>query len=111
MHGIHGSDYSDLELVTRECQPTAQTPDTENRQRRGETRRLLRLIWGSRHLTMLTAILGITVIVESFVDFEFKFLSELLFGTQDQLTSFFGRLFAYLGTLSMLFQVLLTGRF
>jgi ATP/ADP translocase len=59
---------------------------------------------------MLTAILGITVIIESFVDFELKFLSKQLFGTQDQLTSFFGSLFAYLGTLSILFQILLTGR-
>ena len=75
-----------------------------------ETRRLLRLIRGSRHLTMLTAILGITVIVESFVDYQLKFLSSQAFDSQDQLTSFFGTLFAYLGVASLLFQVFLTGR-
>ena len=110
--GFMGLTILILELVTRDA-PTAQTPISLNEEQTAassETRRLLRLIWDSRHLTMLTAILGITVIVESFVDFELKFLSKQLFGTQDQLTSFFGRLFAYLGTLSMLFQVLLTGR-
>ena len=101
-----------LELVTRQV-PSAQVPspvDEEQPTGSSETRRLLRLIWDSKHLTMLTAILGITVIVESFVDFELKFVSKQLFGTQDQLTAFFGSLFAYLGTLSMLFQILLTGR-
>src|SRR5262245_22918894 len=101
-----------LEVVSREA-PTVETPvplDEEQTAESSETRRLLRLIWASRHLTMLTAILGITVIVESFVDFELKFLSKQLFSTQDQLTSFFGTLFAYLGTLSMLFQIFLTGR-
>src|SRR5262245_56722665 len=102
-----------LEVVSREA-PTVETPvplDEEQTSGSSETRRLLRLIWASRHLTMLTAILGITVIVESFVDFELKFLSKQLFSTQDQLTSFFGTLFAYLGTLSMLFQIFFTGRF
>ena len=110
--GFMGLTILILELVTRET-PSAQIPspvDGEQSAGSSETRRLLRLIWGSKHLTMLTAILGITVIVESFVDFELKFLSKQLLGTQDQLTAFFGSLFAYLGTLSMLFQILLTGR-
>ena len=109
--GFMGLTILILELVTRET-PSAQVPSTidEEQPAASETRRLLRLIWRSKHLTMLTAILGITVIIESFVDFELKFLSKQLFGTQDQLTSFFGSLFAYLGTLSMLFQILLTGR-
>ena len=110
--GFMGLTILILELVTRQA-PSAQVPspvDGEQSAGSSETRRLLRLIWDSKHLTMLTAILGITVIVESFVDFELKFLSKQLFGTQDQLTAFFGSLFAYLGTLSMLFQILLTGR-
>src|SRR5262245_55477794 len=109
--GFMGLTLLILELVTREA-PTARSPNAMEEASSGssETRRLLSLIWASRHLTMLTAILGITVIVESFVDFELKFLSKQLFSTQDQLTSFFGTLFAYLGTLSMLFQIFLTGR-
>ena len=75
-----------------------------------ETRRLLKLIWSSRHLTILTAILGITVIIESFVDYQLKFLSNTSFGSQDQLTSFFGTLFASLGAFSLLFQIFLTPR-
>ena len=76
----------------------------------GETQRLLKLIWSSRHLTILTAVLAITVIIESFVDYQLKFLSNASFGSQDELTSFFGALFAYLGAFSLLFQIFLTPR-
>ncbi len=76
----------------------------------GETRHLLKLIFSSRHLTMLTAILGITVLVESFVDYQLKFLSDLHFSSQDQLTAFFGTLSIYLSALSLIFQISLTGR-
>jgi len=101
-----------LGRVSREASvaPTSIAGDAEPQVEQSETRRLLRLIRSSRHLTMLTAILGITVIVESFVDYQLKFLSSQAFDSQDQLTSFFGTLFAYLGVASLLFQVFLTGR-
>jgi AAA family ATP:ADP antiporter len=112
--GFMGLTILILERVSREAPvlPSSVTRevDTEMEAGQPETRRLLRLIAGSRHLTMLTAILAITVIVESFVDYQLKFLSDQAFDSQDQLTSFFGTLFAYLGVASLLFQILLTGR-
>ena len=110
--GFMGLTLLILEHVSREASvaPTSIASDAEPQVEQSETRRLLRLIRGSRHLTMLTAILGITVIVESFVDYQLKFLSSQAFDSQDQLTSFFGMLFAYLGVASLLFQVLVTGR-
>lgn len=101
-----------LERVCREiviASPTSQ-PGSQGEPERSETWRLLKLIGSSRHLTMLTAILGITVVVESFVDYQLKYLSSASFDSQDQLTSFFGTLFAYLGIFSLLFQIFLTGR-
>ena len=110
--GFMGLTILILEPVSREASvaPTSIASDAESQVEQSETRRLLRLIGGSRHLTMLTAILGITVIVESFVDYQLKFLSSNAFDSQDQLTSFFGTLFAYLGVASLLFQIFLTGR-
>lgn len=110
--GFMGLTVIILQRVSREASvaPTSIANDAEPQPEQSETRRLLTLIGSSRHLTMLTAILGITVIVESFVDYQLKFLSNNAFGSQDQLTSFFGTLFAYLGVASLLFQILLTGR-
>jgi len=110
--GFMGLTILILERVSREASvaPTSVIAEVEPQIEQSETRRLLRLIRTSRHLTMLTAILGITVIVESFVDYQLKFLSSEVFHSQDQLTSFFGALFAYLGVASLLFQVLLTSR-
>jgi ATP:ADP antiporter, AAA family len=82
----------------------------ESESSRSETRRLLKIILNSRHLTLLTAILGITVILESFIDYQFKYFSDQSFGSQDQLTSFFGTLTAYGGVLSLIIQVFLTSR-
>ncbi len=111
--GLMGLTIVIMERVWREASlvPSSSGANQQQQQpQQSETRRLLRLIWGSRHLTMLAAILGITVIVESFVDYQLKFLSNLAFDSQDQLTSFFGTLFAYLGIFSLLFQIFLTGR-
>jgi len=76
----------------------------------GTTWHVVGMIRSSRHLTMLTVILGITVIVESFIDFELKVLSDQAFETTDDLTAFFGVLFAYWGILSLFFQLFFTSR-
>ena len=72
------------------------------------TQRLLKLILNSRHLTLLTAILSITVIIDSFTDYQLKYLSNHSIGSRDQLTSFFGILSVYRGGLSFIFQVFMT---
>ncbi|MEW5975094.1 MAG: Npt1/Npt2 family nucleotide transporter [Acidobacteriota bacterium] len=82
----------------------------EEQARGGETGRMLGLIMKSRHLTMIAVILTVAVIVESFVDYQLKFISNDIFDNQDELTSFLGALFAYVSIFSLLFQMFLTGR-
>ncbi len=110
--GFMGISVFLLEKVTREVNFEAASPqaDPGTEAASSETRRLLKIILNSRHLTMMTAILGITVIIESFIDYQLKLVSDQSFSSQDQLTSFFGRLFAYLGIFSLLFQVFVTSR-
>jgi AAA family ATP:ADP antiporter len=78
--------------------------------RTAATGRLVKLILNSTHLTLLTAILSLTVIIDSFTDYQLKYLSNNSFGARDQLTSFFGTLFVCRGVFSLLFQAFLTGR-
>ena len=73
-----------------------------------EPYRLLKLILTSRHLLLITAILSITVIVDSFTDYQLKYLSNSHIGSKDQLTSFFGNVSVYRGVLSFFFQVFMT---
>src|SRR5438552_272326 len=74
----------------------------------GETARSVKLILDSRHLTLLTAILTLTVVISSLTDYELKFISEHSFRSKDQLTSFFGGLYTGLGVFSLFFQVFIT---
>ena len=85
---------------------TGQNPETSPKT--AETLRLLRLIFNSRHLTLLTAILSLTVIIDSFTDYQLKYLSNHFYGSRDQLTSFFGSLSVYRGVLSLFFQLVMT---
>ncbi|PYV91390.1 MAG: hypothetical protein DMG05_07480 [Acidobacteria bacterium] len=74
------------------------------------TGRLLKLIHSSRHLSLLTAMLGITVIIDSLTDYQLKYISYHSIGSKDQLTAFFGTLSLYRGIFSFLFQLFLTSR-
>ena len=71
---------------------------------------LWKLIRSSSHLSLLTAILGITVIIDSFTDYQLKYISNHSIGSKDQLTAFFGTLSLYRGIFSFLFQIFLTSR-
>jgi AAA family ATP:ADP antiporter len=101
------------ERVWSEVTPAAGGPPRSGRNletppKTGETLRLLKLISNSRHLALLTAILSLTVIIDSFTEYQLKRLSNLGFGSRDELTSFLGLLSVYKGVLSLLFQVIMT---
>jgi ATP/ADP translocase len=64
----------------------------------------------SRHLTMLVVLLCVAVIVEAFVDYEYKFVAKQSFHSKDQLTAFFGSVTFYIGLSSLLFQTILANR-
>jgi AAA family ATP:ADP antiporter len=82
--------------------------DSKTPSRTTNTLRLLKLIARSRHLSLLTAIVSLTVVVDAFTDYQLKFLSNHSFGSRDQLTAFFGTLSVYRGVLSFFFQILMT---
>ena len=71
--------------------------------------RLFRQICRSRHLALLMLLLTISVIVEAVIDYQYKFSASHAFGSKDQLTAFFGSITAYIGLLSLIFQIALTG--
>ncbi len=64
----------------------------------------------SRHLTMMVLLLSAAVIVEAFIDYEYKFVAKQSFSSKDQLTAFFGSITFYIGIFSLLFQMLATNR-
>jgi AAA family ATP:ADP antiporter len=64
----------------------------------------------SPYLSLMVALLMAGVIVEAFIDYEFKAVAHQAFDTKDSLTSFFGTIASYGGILALLFQTLLTNR-
>jgi len=70
----------------------------------------LRLIWGSRYLKLIAAILGIATIVSTLVDYQFSVIAESRFASTDEKTVFFGNFFAGLNGCVFLLQLLITGR-
>jgi ATP:ADP antiporter, AAA family len=68
-------------------------------------------IWHSRYLSMLVGLLVTGVIVEAFIDYEFKWVAKSAFDSKDQLTAFLGTIAFYSGVLALLVQTTLTARF
>src|SRR5439155_16197993 len=71
---------------------------------------MFRQVRQSRHLTMMILLLSVAVIVEAFIDYEYKFVAKQSFSSKDQLTAFFGSITFYIGLFSLLFQMLATNR-
>ncbi|MEO2005289.1 MAG: Npt1/Npt2 family nucleotide transporter, partial [Candidatus Poribacteria bacterium] len=70
----------------------------------------LRLIWESRYLKLIAAILGIATVVSTLVDYQFSVIAESRFATTEEKTAFFGNFNAGLNGFVFLFQLLVTGR-
>ena len=50
------------------------------------------------------------MVVEAFIDYEYKFVAKQSFVSKDHLTAFFGSITFYIGIFSLLFQMLVTNR-
>ncbi len=59
---------------------------------------------------MLVLLLTVAVVVEAFIDYEYKFVAKQSFVSKDHLTAFFGSITFYIGIFSLLFQMLVTNR-
>ena len=73
-------------------------------------RMLFRQVRASRHLTMMVLLLSIAVVVEAFIDYQYKFVASQSISSKDHLTAFFGSITFYIGIFSLLFQTLATNR-
>jgi len=76
----------------------------------GHPKTVLSAIRESPYLSLMVGLLIAGVIVESFIDYEFKAVSVQSFASKDNLTSFFGTIASYGGILALLFQTLVTNR-
>src|SRR6185295_17397855 len=80
-------------------------------QKQPATRRaLFQQVWESRHLTMMVLLLSVAVIVEAFIDYEYKVVARHSIVSKDHLTAFFGSVTFYIGVFSLLFQMLFSNR-
>lgn len=70
----------------------------------------LRLIRNSRHLTFLALIMGISVVVDKLVEFQFSSIASASIADPDKLTAFFGFWFSTANVLSLGIQLLITQR-
>jgi AAA family ATP:ADP antiporter len=69
---------------------------------------IFREIRASPYLSSMTALLFAGVILEAFIDYEYKAVARQSFDSKDGLTSFFGTISSYGGMLALLVQTLLT---
>jgi ATP/ADP translocase len=72
--------------------------------------KVIRQVWESRHLTTLAALLCVAVIVEAFIDYQYKVVAAHSIASKDHLTAFFGSVTFYIGVCSLVFQTLITHR-
>lgn len=69
-----------------------------------------RLIWESRYLKLIMAIIAVSIVISTVVDNQFSFVVEEKILTKDEKTAFFGQFFTYLGWAAFITQFLFTGR-
>ncbi|MBU0983801.1 MAG: MFS transporter, partial [candidate division Zixibacteria bacterium] len=85
-------------------------PRAERRQKSSHTRGMLPIIAKSRHLILLTVMISLTVMVSTFVDFQFNKVVKDAFDDKDKLTAFFGTFFGALSIVSLILQLLFSSR-
>jgi AAA family ATP:ADP antiporter len=76
----------------------------------GKATRVFQVVRQSRHLSLLATLLLLGVVVEAFVDYEFKVTVTEAFMVKDQLTAFLGTVATCIGFLSLFIQLFLTSR-
>jgi len=71
---------------------------------------ITKTIFRSRHLLLLVGIIAITMMVASFVDWQFKTVSKAAYPEKADLTSFFGQFYSWLSMASLILQLFFTYR-
>jgi len=86
-------------------------PTRREKERKEEMGKVFGTIRRSRHLLFIVGIIAMTMMVASFVDFQFKTVSADNFPEKEDLTSFFGKFYGRLSLVSLFFQLILAYRF
>jgi len=71
---------------------------------------VLGTLWGSRYLQTIAALVFVSVIVSTLIDYQFKAAAKEAYPSTDALAGFFGSYYAWLSVVTVLTQLLLTGR-
>ncbi len=79
-------------------------------EQRESLRKLFSTVFGSRHLTLIVGIVAMTMMVASFVDYQFKLVSSSAFPTTQELTSFLAVFYSRLSLVSLALQMFLAYR-
>ena len=83
-------------------------PPRENSAR--DTDGVVRTLYNSRYLQLIAALIFLSVIVSTLIDYQFKAAAKEAYRSTDALAGFFGSYYAWLSVITVLAQVLLTGR-
>lgn len=97
-------------LLVWRMRPTDEGGSEKRKKQSRELGGMLPVILKSRHLTLLTLMVSLTVIVSTFVDFQFNKVVKDAIQDKDKLTAFFGGFFFALSVVSLLLQLLFSSR-
>lgn len=70
-----------------------------------------KLVWETKHLKLLSLIVGLSVLAAKLIDYEYSYFASISFDTEEELTGFFGFWLANVSFFSLGIQVFLTERF
>ncbi len=89
-------------------QPRKSRPRKEKKETMGQ---IFGTIKKSKHLMLIVGIIAMTMMVASFVDYQFKVVSKESFSNTEELTTFLGHFYGRLSLVSLFLQLLFTYRF
>jgi ATP/ADP translocase len=88
--------------------PREETPSAEIQVR--DASGILGTLSASRYLQTIAALIFVSVIVSTLIDYQFKAEAKQAYASTDELAAFFGSYYAWLSAVTMVTQVWLTGR-
>lgn len=71
---------------------------------------ILQTVLGSSHLKTIAALIFVSVVVSTLIDYQFKAAAKQAYPSADALARFFGSYYAWLGAVTLLAQAWLTGK-
>lgn len=95
---------------TRQVKPLKKITSTQKKVKKKPLKHPLSLILKSKHLSYLTGIVGLSVMVAKLVDYQFSAIAAIHYTNKEELTAFFGFWFSTFNVISLGLQLFLTRR-